>query len=42
MSCSSRDQQLMRLRYLGASQKPIDLEWVKEQMDGVKGIVMKR
>ena len=31
---SSRDQSLMRFRYLGAPQEPVDIEKVKAQMDG--------
>ena len=39
---SSRDQSLMRFRYLGAPQKPVDIEKVKVQMDGRKGIQLRR
>jgi hypothetical protein len=39
---SSRDQSLMRFRYLGAPQKPVDNEKVKAQMDGRKGIQLRR
>ena len=39
---SSRDQSLMRFRYLGAPQKPVDIEKVKAQMDGRKGIQLRR
>jgi len=39
---SSRDQSLMRFRYLGAPQEPVDIEKVKAQMDGQKGIQLKR
>jgi len=39
---SSRDQSLMRFRYLGAPQEPVDIEKVKAQMDGRKGIQLKR
>lgn len=39
---SSRDQSLMRFRYLGAPQEPVDIEKVKAQMDGRKGIPLKR
>ena len=39
---SSRDQRLMRFRYLGAPRKPVDIDKVKTQMDGLKGIQLKR
>jgi hypothetical protein len=39
---SSRDQSLMHFRYLGAPQKPVDIEKVKAQMDGRKGIQLRR